>query len=250
MSVPNPSNSLYLGSGDWEDRFGRLTFGVEIEFLCPVVAEGGYDRYAYQDDRRVAREYPGREEGNLVLSTLKRVPSIRIQTKDTFHDGLTYNTWLFQPDDSVCLARSDPLNAHYSIDGCEVSSEILVAGAEVNKTKIRAVCAAIRSERVLLNDTTAVHVHVGRGAEGFSLLTLKKLTSLLWLLDEPLMWLQHPSRSDSEYCQKITQHSRLAALASETSLPDNLSAIGLQQMMEVGSYPYPTCSIHRSGSVR
>lgn len=247
MSGVNTATSLYVDSGDSDDSPGRLTFGVEIEFLCPVVPPGAHDPHAYQDDRRVAHEYPGREEGELVLSALKRAPSISIRPKDILHDGLTYDTWLFHFDDSLHLDRSDPLGTSYAVDGCEVISEVLLDGEEGNKAKIRAVCAAIRSERVLLNNSTSVHVHVGRGILGFSLLTIKKLTSLLWLIDEPLMCLQHPSRSESEYCRKITKHSYLAIFASQSSrLPDNLSEIGLQQMIEASTYPDPPSWFHAS----
>lgn len=247
--IPKDDGNPSGGSVVTDDLSGRLTFGVEIEFLCPVVPQDTHDPHAYRDHRRVAHDFAGRGEGEYIFEALQKwAPSVEVRPWHMWHDGITFDRWFFRPEESARLGRSEPLGALYKTDGCELSSEVLWAGDAINKVKIRDVCAAIRSERVLLNDTTSVHVHVGRGKLGFSLLTIKKLTSLLWIVDDALMSLQHPSREESKYCQKITKYSNLAVESSQEPLPLNLSEEGILQMAEVIiTYLDTVHSMHRPG---
>ncbi len=177
----------------------------------------------------------------------------RVEKDDKFlppHDNVPlYDAWRVVKDgsvDRIDLAgfRRSPDSCPYTWMGREITSEVLNVdgdcvdndgdddsdnsgggggggGQDTYIRKIIAICSGLRQARVHLNDTTAVHVHVGRGEETFSLLTMKKFATLLWLTDGALLALQHPTRRRNEYCAPVTSASNLALMS-----PKRLAAEG------------------------
>lgn len=154
------------------------------------------------------------------------------------HDNVViYDSWRLGCDCTVTKSkkRHENFKGPYSWTGCELTSPVL--GAHDYAAKIEDVCRILKTVRVHLNGSTAVHVHVGRGNEPFrfvlwrhllsclrslsrdltnsgserSLPTVKKFATLYWLTEKAIMELHHPSRSDNRHCLPLTQHSVLAA---------------------------------------
>lgn len=63
---------------------------------------------------------------------------------------------------------------------------------------------------ILVNETTGLHVHVGNGAKGFKLLTVKHLIAFCWAFEPQLNSLHLPSRQDRKHCRSIRESSSLA----------------------------------------
>jgi hypothetical protein len=115
-----------------------------------------------------------------------------------------------------------------------VTSEIMKVSDRDYDQKITSMCKAIRGTRVHLNSSAGVHVHVGRGHEGFSILTLKKFSALLWLVDEALLRLHHPNRQNSTHCPLLSNLADLVNIGAHPLSPRGLTAMAPYIPDEVG----------------
>ncbi|KAK8098326.1 uncharacterized protein PG998_013812 [Apiospora kogelbergensis] len=163
-----------------EDQQNDLTFGIEIEFLMPVL-EGSDEDASVQ---------------------MPKLPS--------------YPGWRFPA---------------YQWDGMELTSEVLSSTDPDRVRKITEVCRTIRSHRVHLNGNTSVHTHVGRGDDGFTIKTVKKLITFLWFADNKLFEFHHPSRMNNPFCRKISEFSSLTDVNHENMI-DTADLEGLRQMAQ------------------
>ncbi|KAI1410495.1 putative amidoligase enzyme-domain-containing protein [Hypoxylon sp. FL1857] len=201
-----------------DDSSGPLTFGIELEFLLPLLKKGASD--PNPDEKRPPHIFVGYENiDRQILDTLEGACDIpfRLSSHDIFrepHDNVVlYDKWRLTNDNSVRF-RKVRLEEYLWI-GKEITSEVMRADEPaVYVKRITDVCHAILQARVHLNETTSVHVHVGRGEESFSLLTMKKFASLIFLVDEMLMKLHHPCRKDSFHCGPFSQTSVLGTLGA------------------------------------
>jgi hypothetical protein len=87
---------------------------------------------------------------------------------------------------------------------------------------VRLACRVITSEfRVETNATTGLHVHVGEGADGYTLQSIKKLMAFLWTF-EPQIDQLHPRRrarlSDNEMATWYESLRRGSVLCARVSL--------------------------------
>lgn len=235
MPNTNPPISKYdeiIESPD--DGSGPLTFGIELEFLVPYLRKGVDDPDPY--DKRPPIRYQRRDDlAPQFLEVLRAsAPEIPfryvIQEAGAEDDGPpNYDEWRFLRDSSVRFARKTEIDYYWS--GREITSVVMRADDPDFYTKsITSVCRAIRSTRVHLNASTSVHVHVGRGEEAFSLVTMKKFASLVWLVDEMLLKLHHPSRHENRHCGLIKTSSILGTINSKTPAP--IGETDAQQMDE------------------
>lgn len=234
MAMKNPPISKYdeiIESPN--DSSGPLTFGIELEFLVPYLKKGIED--PDPQDKRPPITYRRRDDlPPQFLAALKAsAPEIPfrcgVQEAGAENDGPpNYDEWRFLRDSSVRFGRTSEI---YQWSGREITSVVMRADDPDFYTKsITSVCRAIRSTRVHLNASTSVHVHVGRGEESFSLVTMKKFASLIWLVDEMLLKLHHPSRHENRHCSLIKTSSILGT--TNLSLPTPISEADAQQMDE------------------
>lgn len=99
-----------------------------------------------------------------------------------------------------------------------------------SRDEVARMAAAIRAyEFVSFNDTAGLHVHVGRGKEGFSLATMQKFVTLLLLGGEETLSLLHrASRRDNDQCYSLATKSFIArhpndAVAATGEVPEWVS---------------------------
>lgn len=202
------------------DRNGSLTLGIELEFLVPGLKPGRQDtnpldaRPLFHIEDYDHYEYPD-YLNEFILPTLQDIKGIKVreETQDKFiqpHDNVPrYNVWRLIND--ISAKPGDDLKySPYEWVGKEVTSEILMANNPEYEEKIKDMCHAIRNCRVHLNTSTGVHVHIGRGDNGLTLRTVKRIATLIWLVDTQLLSLQHPSRWDNKHCQSLRKMSKLA----------------------------------------
>ncbi|KAK7943655.1 uncharacterized protein PG986_012768 [Apiospora aurea] len=230
-----------------EDHQGDLTFGVEIEFLTPVIETIEDDPHP-AESREVLRvskcdsnNYEWIAElSRFLLSSLQEIPDLAVEGEDgdeyvAPHDNvLKYDHWRLIGDSSVqiCTKPGSPASRFpaYHWDGKEVTSEVLSSTDPDRFRKVTEVCRAIRSHRVHLNESTSIHVHVGRGDDGFTLTTIKKIITFLWFADIKLFDLHHPSRLKNLHCRPISEYSKLTEV-DHTGIMGIVDPEGLKQML-------------------
>ncbi|KAK7753195.1 hypothetical protein SLS62_004928 [Diatrype stigma] len=257
-----------------DDSSGALTVGFELEVLFPILpSEQAIDPYCYHPGAIYKGKGKGQAavEGRSMdkddeeeaafdewLLTFLRCElpreKIRAERNDELyplHDNLPrHDVWCVMRDHSVFYKEPVPERSllstststpstpagYYRWVGREITSGVLhTFDFSMCTLKAAMICLVLRFARVHLNDTTSVHVHVGQGDKAFSLLMLKKFTTLLWLTDAAILKLHHPSRQDNDYCSPVSVESDLAlkplaVLQAENASP--LSSLAAQRLTE------------------
>ncbi|KAI1504789.1 hypothetical protein F5X99DRAFT_416473 [Biscogniauxia marginata] len=223
-----------------DDSQGCLTFGFELEFLLASVKGDAQDPDPDETRAllRISNPYDCDEEvENFIISILRQIDGLPVRSErdDDFHpphDNVPiYDAWRITHDRSL---KKTGRNSHdpYKWQGRELSSVVMSSDDLTYPKQIEDVCRALRQARIHLNETTSVHVHVGRGDEPFSLLTIKKFATLYWLTEEKLLALHHPCRQQSQYSYLLTQMSNLAVDTAADPDPYewHLDVYGLDKM--------------------
>ncbi|KAK1759915.1 hypothetical protein QBC47DRAFT_357733 [Echria macrotheca] len=146
-------------------------------------------------------------------------------------DGLQCKWWKthWTVKDDISVRRRSfrgPWGVRHRFEGVEVTSPILRIVDDDDTTSAldvigRAAAAIKRANRVSINHTCGFHVHVGivspdpagDPAGGWTDVAVKKLVTLIWLLDGRLEGLVRPFRHDPErsrWCEPVTMKSGLA----------------------------------------
>ncbi|KAI1373519.1 putative amidoligase enzyme-domain-containing protein [Hypoxylon crocopeplum] len=204
-----------------DDSSGPLTFGVELEFLVAYL-NVGVDDPDPNEERDLIRAGTYEEGSRKVLKIVQNGAfhiSFRSGENDIYIDPHfdipRYNAWRLVHDGSLNFTRSKD----YTWMSKELTSEIMgYDNPDFYVSRITDVCRAVRQTRVHLNRTTGVHVHVGRGEESFSLITMKKFATFIWFADDLLLGLQHPYRRECHYCRPLHSASGLGKRAASNLL--------------------------------
>lgn len=180
-----------------DDRSGTLTVGLELEMLFATLEPGIEDpepdagevyRGILLDAGGSSDHYDEGFDKWLVEHLEDNMPGADIRA-EAIDDGVLHGnrTWRVVHDGSVSYDSVDRYGRRYhgaslyDWVGREITSEVLSTADRWRLSqKIDTVCQALRKTKVHLNSTTSVHVHVGRGDETFSILTMKKFITLLW----------------------------------------------------------------------
>ncbi|KAI1100621.1 hypothetical protein F4804DRAFT_348335 [Jackrogersella minutella] len=214
-----------------DDSQGALTFGIELEFLMPLLAFRAADPHPLEKRPVFLRGnyYDMCQQTVDILETFSGV-AFRTEIQDSYYNNIiNYDKWRLTDDRSVGFQKLSP-KQYYWI-GREITSEVMESdNPALYIKKITDVCRAIRQLRVNINDTTAVHVHVGLGDEPFSLLTMKKSAALILLVDEMLIGLHHPHRRDNLYCALLSMSSKISMMELDADHP--LNETQAQEMAE------------------
>ncbi|KAI1758316.1 hypothetical protein F4782DRAFT_20586 [Xylaria castorea] len=206
-----------------DDSEGALTCGIEMEFLVPSISYNAQDPDPDIKDQRVYRsprddsEMIDRHVREQLLEDLQQqledIP-FRSMEDDDFHaphdNVVIYDTWRLGSDPTISKHDSLVLvEGPYHWTDCELTSAVM--DSDDYSQEIEDVCRVLKSIRVHLNKSTAVHVHVGCDDEPFSLFTLKKFTTLYWLTERAIIELHHPSRHNNKYSFRLNNYSLLAS---------------------------------------
>ncbi|KAI1422563.1 putative amidoligase enzyme-domain-containing protein [Xylaria sp. FL1777] len=218
-----------------DDSTGTLTCGVELEFLLPSIH---YTREDPDPDIKNLHLFKSRSDTkrNLdteiyeqLLETLRQLDGVPFRTMedDDYHpphdNVVIYDSWRLGGDGSVSKNGTHSFtvaDGPYDWTSCELTSPVMYSHDYA--TKIEDVCQVLKTIRIHLNQSTSVHVHVGRGDEPFSLLTVKKFATLYWLTEEAILGLHHPSRYENKCWLRLTDHSVLAVKSQAVLDNDDL----------------------------
>ncbi|KAI1124573.1 hypothetical protein F5Y10DRAFT_268987 [Nemania abortiva] len=216
-----------------DDQEGALTCGVEMEFLVASVHAMMPDPDPDIRDQRLLRStshYLENYQSQVRKILLKSLQSqlhgmpFRAWEDDVFywpHDNVVeYTAWRLGPEHTVYKKSDAGLDERpYQWTHCELASPVMKSDHYVEQ--LEKVCQVLKTFRIHLNSTTAVHVHVGRGDEPFSLLTVKKFATLYWLTEKAILELQHPCRRFNKHCFRLTVCSVLASRCMEVANSKN-----------------------------
>ncbi|RYP52690.1 hypothetical protein DL768_002197 [Monosporascus sp. mg162] len=175
-------------SQDSTSTLEEVTLGVEFEFMVDIEHT--------EEGAKLKEEYG---DGPPPLSLL------RVCAGDFVKEFL----------DNACLAHPVDVSVRMGDPGVEVVSPILEkAVADRECAKVVHVLDALKNmEYVRFNNTCGLHVHVGRGTQGFPLKALQKLGSLLFLGGEEVIDQLHPPhRINDVYFESLRSSSRLVLM--------------------------------------
>ncbi|KAI1777357.1 putative amidoligase enzyme-domain-containing protein [Hypoxylon cercidicola] len=244
-----------------DDRNGPLTFGIELEFLVPVMEghfwadphpQDGRPLFRYHCESNVYADSDSqkliRDVDDQIRDALEKACDIRFRhERDDIlhepHDNVPhYDAWRLVKDDTVEFkAGSFGGQKAYAWLGKEITSDVMRCDDLTFYTKrIRDICRAIRTTRVHLNDTCGVHIHVGHGDESFSLITMKKFSTLILLVDELLLNLHHPSRHNNSYCEALDRLSFVKLRSMKSFLEVERIRLCKAQSQQMNEF-IPTC---------
>ncbi|KAI2628261.1 putative amidoligase enzyme-domain-containing protein [Xylaria nigripes] len=205
-----------------ESKYDVMTCGVELEFLVPSIADTAPDpdpdmgNQHLHKSMRYASELIDREVREQVIERLQQqledLP-IRSMNDDYFyppHDKVVvYDSWRLGSDKTISKHGGLGLaEGPYSWTSCKLTSTAMEA--EEYAEQIESVCRVLKTSRIHLNKSTAVHVHVGLGEEPFTLRTVKRFATLYWFAENAVLSLHHPSRQENKYCWRLNKYSELA----------------------------------------
>ncbi|KAI8950306.1 putative amidoligase enzyme-domain-containing protein [Xylaria longipes] len=221
-----------------DDSEGALTCGVEIEFLVPCISCDAQDpdpdikdQHLYKTssvDQELIMKDVREQLLEILQQQLEDIPFRAMDDDDFYppHDNVViYDTWRLGRESTVSKHGGPRLiHGPYHWTDCELTSPVM--DSDDYAQDIEDVCRVLKTVRIHLNKTTAVHVHVGRGDEPFSLLTLKKFATLYWLTEKAIIELQHPSRHNNKYNFRLNNCSVLANKLQATLDKEEKSSLG------------------------
>lgn len=241
-----------------DDSKGPLTFGVELEFLVPIIENNSWSDPHPQDGRDAFRhdceadvhwldldhEWLNENFHDSIRRALEKTCDIcfRLSIEDIFHephDNVPFYDVCRLTEDATVKFEARHFTDHkaYEWRGMEVTTDVMRCDdATFYRQRIKDVCRSIRSVRVHLNETCGVHVHVGHGDESFSLVTMKKFSTLIFLVDELLLDLHHPSRRHNEHCKLLKYSSFVHKLTLEELMADGRVYLSSAQREEKNKF--------------
>lgn len=217
------------------DTAADLAFAVELKFILPVLHDGFAD--PDPTDQRPVLTIPHSKSPDdsaclalvydAIAGTIRRaghkattihgINSLRLAERDFWETD-----WIVKKANSAEPGPDEKrLSARYAWIPIEISSPKMAASHWKSKNEMETVLRAlVREHRLVANYTCEVHVHLGRvDGRPFSLPTLKRLGSLLWVAEPTLRSIRNPRSPnyDNVYTwgSELRRFSRLAANAGE-----------------------------------
>ncbi|KAI5861668.1 hypothetical protein GGS23DRAFT_611802 [Durotheca rogersii] len=219
----------------------RLTFGVELEFMVPWLYPEAEDPLADIEglppvlrvvNTPVTRSYEAENEVRDIIKKLlekhglkRDVRALRYSSAAEEAALARYANWEVTGDATV----NEPLydNKHewvtkYGWVDVEIQSPV-EPDIPVAFRIIQWVCGLLTSTyRMRVNPSCGLHVHVGRGAERFSLTEMRRISSLVWAAEPLLATLNDPARQGNRHTLALRDRSAMATgepLALEHDAP-------------------------------
>ncbi|KAI1134454.1 hypothetical protein F5Y05DRAFT_417095 [Hypoxylon sp. FL0543] len=214
-----------------EPRPKRLTFGVELEFLVPIIGKDDDDPFAHIEGLPPVFRLNTGETSSIGSSTasVEVVVHDRIRSLLSSHGLPTevraykyeteieeeflgkYSHWSVKEDGTLReLGSMHEWAAKYEWVDIEVISPVepdVPTAFEIIDYARQLISSTYRCR---VNPSTGLHVHVGQGIERFPLQSIRRIASLAWSAENLLLTLEHPSRRANYYCRTLRNQSRLS----------------------------------------
>ncbi|OTA57674.1 hypothetical protein K449DRAFT_449926 [Hypoxylon sp. EC38] len=239
-------------------QFYPISYGVELQFLIPVIIVGKDDPHP-DDSRKLIAVPEGINYAHIsevvkaaVLHCLRgtaHVPSWTylgppFPTREDLNamdnesaavSSMTaYSQWVVETDEDL-LVENDAFSGIYTWVGVKVKSSKRDISWENHFDQIYNVIVALRSTfRIRLPPTTSLMIHVGEKwhdimAYEAGTRPLRVFCTMWWLLERYVQELAHPSRSGHPECQPLKTKSRLARM-SAIDLEEDIAENGMSKL--------------------
>ncbi|KAM0188570.1 hypothetical protein ACHAPQ_000911 [Fusarium lateritium] len=175
----------------------RISFGVELEFLMPVVSQG------VESDDKIPGIAPIKDTmcAYEEVIDLLRVHGIYAEGR---HDCETPgHPWIVKTDGSVDEDGGRTEAPKYSWESVEIASPPMYACDEAYRLVSAVVRLLTTKLRVRVNTSCGLHVHVGNGPHPLDMRAARNYAALLWASEPVLSTLQCPTRSFAGWSRSI-----------------------------------------------
>jgi len=199
-----------------------LTFGVEIETVCLWSLPRSLNPEPGHVDKLAPALQLPRPEWNYNAQEARRQMQELVRSIDVpegvdpslgeneAEDGQHYLDWTFKGDTSI-NEPSARRAGYEGFEGIEITSPIMWATEESFQYVNRVFRALTGKFRLRINQTTGLHVHVGRGTKrNFSQQELRYFGAMIWSAEHVLDTLQPPERRSNHYSMCVRSFSNLA----------------------------------------
>ncbi|KAI1371710.1 hypothetical protein F4677DRAFT_288758 [Hypoxylon crocopeplum] len=234
-----------------------ITYGVELQFLVPVLAASQTDPHpnetrkavivqdgcSYEDAVQIVAHtvlYILRAGAGVPAWTYLGPPyptpvevSMMDQESQAVSNMPDYSQWVVEASEDL-VPLHDKVSSDYTWVGVKVKSSKRNSREASQFDQIGNVIKVLRSNlRMRLAPTTSLMVHAGERRRDIHVYTmgpkfLRVFCTLWWVLEKHILSLVHPSRLDHFACKPLTKYSRLSKMTSE-ELRDYLLTEGMHR---------------------
>ncbi|KAH6648666.1 putative amidoligase enzyme-domain-containing protein [Truncatella angustata] len=220
-----------------DDARPHMTFGVEVEFFAFYVVRGASESRA-----ELSRRYPGViqvpdsvdevKRANYALRRLIRFFAQNTVDINDFNDindtdsrprpgpptttqysanssNPAYHRWTLEWEVSSYLTADHVLEEGLMPLNLELVSPAMTHHPASYAEIYRVVDLLRTCVRIILNDTTGLHIHCGMGPDAIPFRFFRRIAFLLWTMDA-VITLVHPAhRQNNDYCMRNRLHARV-----------------------------------------
>lgn len=203
-----------------------LSFGIELEFCLGYVPHGRpnpdpsdkrrvdfKDPSYFPEDQRAPDGYAidliDVIQQDIIQTLVDKGYAAKLDNHDQQSDDVPPREWWVMSDSSIKLPQDEPEG--YEFVKIEIASPAWFVSDRSAK-QVEAVLGLLKETYyVVTNESTGLHVHVGRGKDGFSFKHMRDLIAMLWAYELQLSSIHPPSRFfDDGYHQSMRKKSNYA----------------------------------------
>lgn len=244
----------------------QLTFGLEIEAICFLLQEvGTHPSPAAADDMQYG-----------IAQALKKGGlSANVFSSDrTYAKHPDYSKWTVTWDNSIKYEPAEtarkifpalaPLNEkrirlastittnvdnlELSHNAVEVISPVLRLEESAHWSKqIGAMLAVMKKFHPAFNDTTGLHIHVGRGRKSFALSQCKKIAAFLVLFETTIDYMHPKTRCKStpdSYIRSTRWNNNFKNIDDRGAFDKIMSVTSIKDLQNIVNYASPETDMH------
>lgn len=209
----------------------EFTFGIELEYIVPYIHTDEAD--PEQSESRPVDRVPRPPKGhqltqaedilidNVIYARVRRtltlagLPAAPMAKQPEGSPPFLPTQWDTVRDESIM--ETEEITDIYSNQyvPLEVVSPVLFADRPSFRSIRLAVDSLMTKHRLFVGESCGIHVHVGRGTQGFGLPVLKRTAAFLWVFDRQLGSLHPMERHTNGYSESMRKRANISRYASD-----------------------------------
>jgi hypothetical protein len=211
-----------------------LTFGVEFEFTFAHDSCTSYGDDAYDTKAANARK---------AIADLLNAEGIPAEFQESLQRGSRGNKFLFKTwkaeNPTSWYVKTDPSIAHTSLDlndkFTHYAIEVVTPAFEFSEpalNQVQYVCyLLLRTGKIKIDNTCALHVHIGNGIQGFTFHEVQALLALYWTFEPQIQSPQPDVIINNDYSLSLRTASKLICGVNETFYDGSKGRAGLEWIL-------------------
>lgn len=182
-----------------------ITFGVELEFyirFTPSDYEKAIDELISNKPEWAWIDHRGLLQLALRSHMIDTLKEHQFAVNDIDVTEENYTKWTVARDSTIQPAMDNPEygNPDFSFEGIELKSPALLHSSDSMQHVSKVISIINQTFKPSVNRSTGFHVHVGNGASGFPLQTLKNFASLVTVFQRQIQSIHAEDRLDNHFC--------------------------------------------------